>query len=195
MPSQTKTMYFSDLNLIVGSITQSSGGDVTVSDDLTVTDDLIVSGLATVAETLGVTGVVTAPSLTISGTTNVLSLSKYVATVTVANGATTGKEAAIAMPANFLPICVAVHVTTASTNACALVDIGDDADTDSYCDGLASTVGTTTGFKGLFGCNGVRSAGAGITGTSGATTTADEVEIVVSADPGATGITYRLTFL
>ena len=31
-------------------------------------------------------------------------------------------------------------------------------------------------------------------GVQVATTTADEVEVVVSADPGATGITYRLTF-
>lgn len=118
----------------------------------------------------------------------------YQATVTVINGATTGKEAAIGMPANFLPICMAIHVTVASTNACALVDVGDDADTDSYCDGIVATVGTTTGFKGIVGCNGVRALGDITGGVQVATTTADEVEIVVSADPGATGITFRLTF-
>ncbi len=120
--------------------------------------------------------------------------STYVATVTVANGATTGKEAAIGMPANFLPVCMAIHVTVASTNACALVDVGDDAETDSYCDGIVATVGTTTGFKGIVGCNGVRAMGDITGGVQVATTTADEVEVVVSADPGATGITYRLTF-
>ena len=46
--------------------------------------------------------------------------------------------------------------------------------------------------KGVFGCNGVRGLG---TGTGGATTTADEVEVVVSGDPGASGVTMRLTFL
>ena len=115
----------------------------------------------------------------------------YKATVTVANGATTGKEAAIGMPAGFLPRMVAVEVTVASTNAAALVDIGDDADTDSYCDGIVTNDLTSTGHKGVFGCNGVRGVG---TGTSGALTTADEVEVVISADPGATGVTMELTF-
>lgn len=126
--------------------------------------------------------------------TNTMTPYTYQATVTVANGQTTGKEAAIGMPANFLPICMAIYVTVASTNACALVDVGDDADTDSYCDGIVATVGTTTGFKGIVGCNGVRALGDITGGVQVATTTADEVEIVVSADPGATGITYLLTF-
>jgi hypothetical protein len=129
-----------------------------------------------------------------SSNNNPLYWSTYEATVTVANGATTGKEAAIGMPANFLPVCMVIHVTVASTNACALVDVGDDADTDSYCDGIVATVGTTTGFKGIVGCNGVRALGDITGGVQVATTTADEVEVVVSADPGATGITYRLTF-
>jgi hypothetical protein len=124
------------------------------------------------------------------GTQNTLTLQAYQAIVTVANGATTGKESAIGMPANFIPMCVAVHVLVAATNAVNLVDIGDDADTDSYTDGIAVAV-NSTGFKGVFGCNGVR----GITGLTGATTTPDEVEVVVSADPGATGVTVRLTFM
>lgn len=130
----------------------------------------------------------------VSQNANPMYWATYVATVTVANGATTGKEAAIGMPTNFLPVCMAIHVTVASTNACALVDVGDDADTDSYCDGIVATVGTTTGFKGIVGCNGVRAMGDITGGVQVATTTADEVEVVVSADPGATGITYRLTF-
>lgn len=130
-------------------------------------------------------GAVQAPS-----TQTTLTLQAYETTVTVANGATTGKEAAINMPANFIPMCVAVRVMVASTNAVNLVDIGDDADTDSYTDGIAVAL-NSTGFKGVFGCNGVR----GITGLTGATTTPDEVEIVVSGDPGATGATVRLTFM
>lgn len=118
----------------------------------------------------------------------------YTTTVTVANGATTGKEAAIAMPTNFLPIAMAFAVTVAATNACSLVDVGDDADTDSYCDGIVTNDLTTTGFKGIVGCNGVRALGDITGGVQVATTTADEVEIVVSADPGATGVTLRLTF-
>lgn len=128
-------------------------------------------------------------------TTNTLKLASYQATVTVLNGATTGKEAAIAMPANFLPICMSIHCTVAATNACSLTDVGDDADTDSYCDGIVTNDLTSTGFKGIVGCNGVRALGDITGGVQVATTTADEVEIVVSADPGATGVTVRLNFL
>ena len=117
----------------------------------------------------------------------------YTAVVTVANAATTGKEAAIGIPAHFLPVAVAVEVTTAATNAVNLNDIGDDADTDSFVDGATIAV-NSTGFKGIFGCNGVRGAGPGSTTNGGAMATPDEVEVVVSGDPGATGVTMRLTF-
>jgi hypothetical protein len=129
------------------------------------------------------------------GTTNPITTISYEATVTVANGQTTGKESGIAMPANFQPVAMAVHVTVASTNAVTLVDVGDDADTDSYCDGLTTPSLATTGFKGIFGCNGVRGIASADTGVVGGTGTADEVEIVVSGDPGATGVTVRLTFI
>ena len=126
-----------------------------------------------------------------AASTNTLTMQTYQAEVTVADGATTGKEASIGMPANFIPMAVMINVTTAATNAVNLNDIGDDGDTDSYLDGAAVAV-NSTGFKGVFGCNGVRGLG---TGTGGATTTADEVEVVVSGDPGASGVTMRLTFL
>lgn len=126
-----------------------------------------------------------AESSTTGALTGTQTLSTYTATITVANGDTTGKEAAIGMPDNFLPLGVAVIVTTAATNAVNLVDIGSDADTDGYIDGLSIAV-NSTGFKGFFGCNGV------LTGLTGANTTADEVEVVVSGDPGATGVTLVL---
>jgi len=123
--------------------------------------------------------------------TETFGLSTYKTTITVADGATTGKEAAIGMPADFLPLAVMVTVTVAATNAVNLQDIGDDADTDAYVDGATIAL-NTTGYKGIFGCNGVRGVG---TGTAGALTTADEVEVVVSGDPGATGATMELVFL
>ena len=126
-----------------------------------------------------------AESSTTGALTGTQTLSTYTATITVANGDTTGKEAAIGMPDNFLPLGVAVIVTTAATNAVNLVDIGSDADTDGYIDGLSIAV-NSTGFKGFFGCNGV------LTCLTGANTTADEVEVVVSGDPGATGVTLVL---
>lgn len=127
------------------------------------------------------------------GNTNTLTVGTYEATVTVANGATDGKEAAIGMPNNFLPIAVGVHVTVASTNASNLTDIGDEGDTDSYVDTIAVSV-ATTGFKGIFSCNGLRGLPGG-TANTGALGTADEVMVTVSADPGATGVTMRLTFI
>lgn len=127
------------------------------------------------------------------GGTNTVSVDTYVATVTVANGQTTGKESAIGAPNNFLPIAVAVHVTVAATNAVNLTDIGDEGDTDSYVDTIAVAV-NSTGFKGIFGCNGLNAQPGG-TANTGALSTADEVMCTLSGDPGATGATIRFTFI
>ena len=54
---------------------------------------------------------------TTGAVTNTMTFSEYTATVTVANGQTTGKESAIGIPANFIPMGVTVSVTTAATNA------------------------------------------------------------------------------
>jgi hypothetical protein len=51
----------------------------------------------------------------------------------------------------------------------------------------------STGFKGFFPCNGVLGMSGGT--TTAATETADEVEVVVSGDPGATGVTMVLKFI
>ena len=122
--------------------------------------------------------------------TDSFTVQTYQATVTVASGATTGNEASIGMPDNFLPIAVMVTIDTAATNAVNLQDIGVQADTDDYVDGISVAV-NSTGFKGIFGCNGLR----GISGTDGALTTSDEVAMVVSGDPGASGVTATLTFV
>ena len=113
--------------------------------------------------------------------TSDMGLSTYVATVTVANGSTTGKESAIGIPSNFIPMGVTVAVTTAAANAVNLVDIGTDADTDGFVDGITAAV-NSTGFKGFFPCNGVLGMSGGT--TTAATETADEVEVVLSGDPG-----------
>ena len=52
--------------------------------------------------------------------TSTMTLSTYEATITVANGATTGKEAAIGIPSNFIPMGVLVAVTTAASNSVTL---------------------------------------------------------------------------
>ena len=118
-------------------------------------------------------------------------LTEYSCTITVANGATTGKESAISMPAHFVPTWVAVTALNASTNTTNLVDVGNDADTDDYVDGSALACGQAAGFKGILSCNGLRGTGNGV---DGGLATADEIEIVVSADPGAATLILKLDF-
>jgi len=118
---------------------------------------------------------------TTGAVTGTMTLSNYETTITVANGDTTGKEAAIGIPSNFLPMGVTIAVTTAAANAVNLQDIGTDADTDGFVDGISVAV-NSTGFKGFFPCNGVLGMSGGT--TTAATETADEVELVVSGDPG-----------
>ena len=121
-------------------------------------------------------------SATTGELTSEMTLSVYTATVTVANGATTGKESSIGIPSNFIPMAVMIAVTGAASNAVNLVDIGTDADTDGFVDGISAAV-NSTGFKGFFPCNGVLGMSGGA--TTAATATPDEVEVVVSGDPGA----------
>ena len=114
--------------------------------------------------------------------TSEMPMSVYTATVTVANGATTGKESAIGIPSNFIPMAVTVVVTSAAGNSVTLNDIGTDADTDGFVDGISPAI-NSVGFKGFFPCNGVLGMSGGA--TTAATETADEVELVVSGAPGA----------
>jgi hypothetical protein len=111
-----------------------------------------------------------------------MTLKTYETTITVANGATTGKEASIGIPSNFIPMAVTVVVTSAAGNSVTLNDIGTDADTDGFVDGISPAI-NSVGFKGFFPCNGVLGMSGGA--TTAATETADEVELVVSGDPGA----------
>ena len=118
----------------------------------------------------------------LSNDDSVFKYTSYRATITVANGATTGKESAIGMPSNFVPVAIALTVTTASTNSVNFVDVGSDADTDGYIDGASIAV-NSAGFKGVIPCNGVLAVG---NPTAGAVIgTADEVECVISGDPGS----------
>ena len=124
-------------------------------------------------------------SATTGAVTNSMTMSEYTATITVANGGTTGKEAAVGIPSNFIPMGVTIAVTTAATNAVTLTDIGTDADTDGFVDGISPAI-NSTGFKGFFPCNGVLGMSGGT--TTAATETADEVEVTISGTAGAGGV-------
>ena len=121
-----------------------------------------------------------------------MSIKEFTATISVAAGATTGKESAIQIPTNFIPLGISVVVTSAAANNVNLVDIGTDVDTDGYVDGAALAV-NSTGFKGFLGCNGelgMSGFAPGIAGLAG-----DEVELVLSGAPGGTGVTIVLKVL
>ena len=117
--------------------------------------------------------------------TNEMTLSTYTATITVAASGTSHKEASIGIPANFIPMGCAITVTSAAANNVNLVDIGTDADTDGFIDGISVAI-NSTGFKGFFPCNGVLGMSGGSTTVS--TETPDEVEVVISGTAGAGGV-------
>ena len=117
--------------------------------------------------------------------TNDMTLSTYSTSITIAASGTEHKETSIGIPSNFIPMGVAVTMTSATANAINLVDIGTDADTDGFVDGISVAM-NSAGFKGFFPCNGVLGMSGGT--TTAATETADEVEVVISGTAGAGGV-------
>ena len=117
--------------------------------------------------------------------TNDMTLSTYSTSITIAASGTSHKESSIGIPSNFIPMGVAVTMTSATANAINLVDIGTDADTDGFVDGISVAM-NSVGFKGFFPCNGVLGMSGGT--TTAATETADEVEVVISGTAGAGGV-------
>ena len=117
--------------------------------------------------------------------TNEMTMSTYSTSITVAATGTSHKESSIGIPPNFIPMGVAITVTSAAANNVNLVDIGTDADTDGFVDGISIAI-NSAGFKGFFPCNGVLGMSGGA--TTAATETADEVELVISGTAGAGGV-------
>ena len=117
--------------------------------------------------------------------TNDMTLSTYSTSITIAASGTEHKETSIGIPSNFIPMGVAVTMTSATANAINLVDIGTDADTDGFVDGISVAM-NSAGFKGFFPCNGVLGMSGGATTAS--TETPDEVQVVVSGTAGAGGV-------
>jgi len=117
--------------------------------------------------------------------TSDMKLSTYSTSIAIAATGTDHKETSIGIPSNFIPMGVAVTVTSAAANAVNLVDIGTEADDDGFVDGITAAI-NSTGFKGFFPCNGVLGMSGGA--TTAATETADEVQVVISGTAGAGGI-------
>ena len=117
--------------------------------------------------------------------TNEMTLSTYSTSITIAATGTDHKETSIGIPSNFIPMGVAVTVTSAAANNVNLVDIGTEADDDGFVDGITAAI-NSTGFKGFFPCNGVLGMSGGA--TTAATATPDEVQVVISGTAGAGGV-------
>ena len=85
------------------------------------------------------------------GLTNEMTLSTYSTSITIAASGTDHKESSIGIPSNFIPMGVAITVTSAAANNVNLVDIGTDADTDGFVDGISVAI-NSTGFQRFFPC-------------------------------------------
>ena len=103
--------------------------------------------------------------------------------LTVANGATTGTTTDT-LPTNFIAVSAIVVVTTASSNAVNIADLGVTGDTDGYLDGI-NVAANSAGFKGHFSCNGTDGLVALAGGTAAATAAPAGLIVTLSGDPGS----------
>lgn len=168
----------------------------------TIVKNSTTGAVTKIADINGVTGgnSVTADAAVESGAlflssiaTTGLVMKTYQATVTVANGATTGDEAAIGFPANFIPMFCVIRNNQITTTGGVIADVGTAASAQAYVDGasLASSAVTSQ----IFACNGVNGIGSGGSGTTaGIPLTPDEIRVTM-ADPGLSAASVTVTFI
>ena len=117
----------------------------------------------------------------------------YQATVTVANGATTGTESAIGIPSDFIPMFCIVQNNTVTTSGGNITDVGTQGVASAYVAGCV--VASSSAQSVMFACNGANGIGsAGSGATAGIPLTSDEV-MVTMVDPGLTGASVTVTLL
>ena len=149
----------------------ATGGNSVVADAAKEAGALLLNSIAT-------TGVV---------------MKTYQATVTVANGATTGDEAAIGFPANFIPMFCVIRNNQITTSGGNITDVGTAGDPNAYVDGAVLATSAVT--SQIFACNGVAGVGSGGSGTTaGIPLTPDEIRVTM-ADPGLSAASITVTFV
>ena len=122
-----------------------------------------------------------------------LVMKTYQATVVVANGATTGDEAAIGFPANFIPMFCVIRNNQVTTTGGNITDVGTAGDPNAYVDG--AVLATNAVQSQIFACNGVAGVGSGGSGTTaGIPLTPDEIRVTM-ADPGLSAADITVTFI
>ena len=148
-----------------------TGGNSVVADAATKAGALLLSSIATI-------GCV---------------MKTYQATVTVANGATTGTEAIIGFPTNFIPMFCVITNNAVTTTGGVIADVGTQGVAQAYVDG--ATVASSSVQSQIFACNGVNGIGSGGSGTTaGIPLTPDEI-MVTMADPGLSAASVTVTFV
>ena len=149
----------------------TTGGNSVVADAATKAGALLLSSIATI-------GCV---------------MKTYQATVTVANGATTGDEAIIGFPSNFIPMFCVVTNNAVTTSGGNITDVGTAADPNAYVAGCV--LATSSAQSQIFACNGLNGIGSNGSGTvAGIPLTPDEVRVTM-ADPGLSAADITVTFI
>ena len=148
-----------------------TGGNSVVADAATKAGALLLSSIATI-------GCV---------------MQTYQATVTVANGATTGTEAIIGFPSNYIPMFCVVTNNSVTTSGGNITDVGTAADPNAYVAGCV--LATSSAQSQIFACNGIAGVGSGGSATvAGIPLTPDEVRVTM-ADPGLSAASITVTFI
>ena len=149
----------------------TTGGNSVVADAATKAGALLLSSIATI-------GCV---------------MKTYQATVTVANGATTGDEAIIGFPDNYIPMFCVVTNNAVTTSGGNITDVGTAADPNAYVAGCV--LATSSAQSQIFACNGLNGIGSNGSGTvAGIPLTPDEVRVTM-ADPGLSAADITVTFI
>ena len=148
-----------------------TGGNYVVADAATKAGVLLLSSIATI-------GCV---------------MKTYQATVTVANGDTTGDEAIIGFPSNYIPMFCVVTNNTVTTSGGNITDVGTAADPNAYVAGCV--LATSAAQSQIFSCNGLNGIGSNGSGTvAGIPVTPDEIRVTM-ADPGLSAASITVTFV
>ena len=148
-----------------------TGGNSVVADAATKAGVLLLSSIATI-------GCV---------------MKTYQATVTVANGDTTGDEAIIGFPSNYIPMFCVVTNNTVTTSGGNITDVGTAADPNAYVAGCV--LATSAAQSQIFSCNGLNGIGSNGSGTvAGIPVTPDEIRVTM-ADPGLSAASITVTFV
>lgn len=187
-PAEYSQVYMQDLSRALEVVISqlNNPGDERVSSlhvvDADVNPSLILPVGKIRSDTLEVTNSVDFPQS--------FKFSVYQTSITTNSIGTFFYESSIGIPNYFMPMAVAVNVITAAANNVRLVDLGQVSKSNRYVDGFpSSTYISSTGFKGVFFCQGSSGMSAGSVFSSSpvpstAAPVADEVAINISSHAG-----------